>query len=75
MAHSPRELLSGHRFSQSYLLPVEMALRGHRMDDINTVLLVWGGEIAKPQSVAGSDYRLMFLGTFPCDPDAGQIVE
>ena len=73
LSRSDAEILRGHSFSNSYVARVEQAMQSHGMTDANSVILVWRGEIGTPRSVAGSDYKLTFLGTFSCDPSAPEV--
>jgi hypothetical protein len=63
--------LAGHSFSASYLANViEAASRADLPAPVNTMLLIWGGEIEAPVSVRTSRMSLVCIGRFDCDPDA-----
>jgi hypothetical protein len=63
--------LAGHSFSSSYSENViEAASRADVPEPIDTVLLVWGGEIEAPVSVRTPAMSLVYIGRFDCDPNA-----
>jgi hypothetical protein len=62
-------LLDGHSFANSYIDAASEAFRASGSGSANAVILVFGREIHKPQSVERSTYSLTYLGRFDCTPE------
>jgi hypothetical protein len=60
--------LAPHSFSRSYVKQACTAFERMSAPEFNTILLSLGGTIRRPSSVRGSDYSLLYLGRFACEP-------
>ena len=68
-----RTALASHSFSSSYASSVaDAAAALTEPDQVNLVLLLWGREIKRPISVRTPAMSLVYVGRFPCDPNAPQ---
>lgn len=66
-------LLAGHSYSQSYFAAAKEVLDRLGEPRMNSIILVWGTQIAVPRSAKGDGYELVALGTFACDERAEAI--
>lgn len=62
--------LFGYSFMETYIDELREAWSAKKVGPVNTVILVFGSQIAAPTSVSGEGYRLTHLGPFRCDPEA-----
>ncbi|MCG8456114.1 MAG: immunity 22 family protein [Holophagales bacterium] len=61
-----RSLIAGHSYSESYLENVVEEAKGKRITRANTFIMADIREFPSPRSADGKDYRLWYLGDFPC---------
>ena len=61
-------LVNGHSFAVSYQKPATEAWKAIGAPLANSLVRVWGKEIASPRSVQNANYSLHYLGRFPCQP-------
>ncbi len=64
-----KTLVKNHSYCESYLEEAEAAFKKSGVQAVNSIVLLFGGELEAPQSIESDAYSLTYLGRFRCDPN------
>ncbi len=64
-----QNLVKNHSYCESYLGEAEAAFKKSGVQAVNSIVMLFGGELEAPQSIESDAYSLTYLGRFRCDPN------